>query len=64
MVHCEVGTESTWEAFVLECNKNKENGNHLSTDIIDIKQPVSRRRDPRLAILTFQNGVPKRQTTQ
>ena len=46
MVHCEVGTESTWEAFVLECNKNKENGNHLSTDIIDIKQPVSRDKPP------------------
>ena len=29
----------------MECNKNKENGNPLSTDIIDIKQPVSHRRD-------------------
>ena len=47
MVHCEVGTESTWEAFVLQCNKNKENINPLSTAATstDIKQPVSRRRD-------------------
>lgn len=44
MVHCEVGTESTWEAFVLQCNKNKENINPLSSDIDIIKQPESRRR--------------------
>jgi len=43
MVHCEFGTESTWEAFVLQCNKNKENINPLSSN--NIKQPVSRRRD-------------------
>ena len=43
MVHCEIGTESTWEAFVLQCNKNKENINNLSSDIK--QQPVSHRRD-------------------
>ena len=41
MVHYEI--ESTWEAFVLQCNKNKENFNNISTDIK--QQPVSRRRD-------------------
>jgi len=44
MVHCEFGTESTWEAFVLQCNKNKENINPFSSDIDIIKQPVSHRR--------------------
>jgi len=46
VLHCEIGTESTWEAFVLQCNKNKENINPLSSDIK--QQPVSRRRGIKL----------------